>query len=255
MNKLRPRNKICFQNNKNIHANLNINKLKKKKWNLLKKSISWNNIKKENLNRNLNLLKNLAIALKKPFTYRKHLIKFSKYERPQKKKIYKERLFAKQQLKNFYGCIPEYQLKNLFNYLKLKKNNNNIIHKFIILLESRLDIVIFRSKITKTIFEAKQIINHGKVKINNKIITSSNLILNKGDIITFNNFKILNNYIYIKKNNQNIFLKKIRNNKTNYIEFNNKLNICIFLRKPFFNEIQYPFNLNLKLVDDYFKKN
>lgn len=33
MNKLRPRNKICFQNNKNIHANLNITKLKKKNGN------------------------------------------------------------------------------------------------------------------------------------------------------------------------------------------------------------------------------
>ena len=36
MNKLRPRNKICLQNNKNIHANLNIEKLRKKKWQLLK---------------------------------------------------------------------------------------------------------------------------------------------------------------------------------------------------------------------------
>ncbi len=31
MNKLKPRNKICFQNNSNPHAYLKISKLKKKK--------------------------------------------------------------------------------------------------------------------------------------------------------------------------------------------------------------------------------
>ena len=41
MNKLRPRNKICFQNNENIHANLKISKLRKKKWNLFKKRLKF----------------------------------------------------------------------------------------------------------------------------------------------------------------------------------------------------------------------
>ena len=41
MNKFRPRNKICFQNNENIHANLKISKLNKKKWNLFKKRLKY----------------------------------------------------------------------------------------------------------------------------------------------------------------------------------------------------------------------
>ena len=73
------------------------------------------------------------------------------------------------------------------------------MYKFVILLESRLDIIVFRSKITKTIFESKQIINHGKIKINNIIITSPNYILKRGDMITLNNFKILKKFFYIKK--------------------------------------------------------
>jgi small subunit ribosomal protein S4 len=257
MNKLRPRNKICFQNNKHIHANLNVDKLNKKKWILFKKNIFWSEKNKTNLIRKLKIFKNLAKALKKPFEYKKILKKLSKTKKPPKKKLYKERLFAKQQFKNFYGCIPEYQLKNIFKELKSKKNNN-IIQKFIILLESRLDMIIYRSKIVKTIFEAKQIINHGKIKVNDKIISSSNYILNRGDIISLNNFKISKKYYYIekkKKNNNIILLKKIRKNKVNYIEINNKLNIYIFLRKPLFNEIKYPFELNLKLVDEYLKKN
>ena len=277
MNKLRPRNKICLQNNKNIHANLNIKKLKKKKWQLLKtnnffiekKKSFFKRLRKIKQDFKSTRIENKSIK-KNKFQVKSLLTLLKDYhlnKRPEKKKqLFKERLFAKQQFKNFYGCIPEYQLKNLFFYLKNKTNNNNIIQKFIILLESRLDMVIYRSKITKTVFQAKQIINHGKIKVNNKIITSSNLILNRGDIITLNNFKIIKNFYYIhkikkiklKKNKIKKFTRLVRilkKNKVNYIQINNKYNFYIFLKKPSFTEIQYPFKLDLKLIDEYFKKN
>ena len=240
MNKLRPRNKICFQNNKNIHANLNIIKLNKKKWQLLKNNIFKKMRQLDFIKFQVKIKKELKKTFKNNYKFNNNnnilllLNKLNKFKRPEKKqKLYKERLFAKQQFKNFYGCIPEYQLKNLFNYLKTRNNNNNIIHKFVILLESRLDMVVFRSKIVKTIFESKQIINHGKIKVNNKIITSSNYILKKGDIITLNNFKIEKKFFYLKKKNKDFnksynLIKIIRKNKVNYIEFNNKFNICIF---------------------------
>lgn len=149
MNKLRPRNKICFQNNENIHANLNLSKLNKKKWNLFKKRL-----------------------------------KYKKEIKPEKRnKFFQKRLFEKQQLKNFYGCIPEYQIKNLFKKLNKKKNKINTFKNFILLLESRLDIVVVRLKLAKTIFQSKQLINHGKIQINNQIINKSNYLLKKGDII------------------------------------------------------------------------
>ena len=304
MNKLRPRNKICLQNNKNIHANLNIIKLRKKKWQRFKT----NNFFVERKNTFFKRLRKIKRdfkqkrIIKKPFFKSKFqskslltLLKEHRLiKRPERKKhLFKERLFAKQQFKNFYGCIPEYQLKNLFFYLKNKTNNNNIIQKFIILLESRLDMVIYRSKITKTIFQAKQIINHGKIKVNNKIITSSNFILNRGDIITLNNFKVIKKFNYFNKTKKSIFkffqkkkkiikkkelLKKkpkirliqkdikkvqrvsklvkiLKKNKVNYIQINNKYNLYIFLKRPAFTEIQYPFTLDLKLVDEYFRKN
>ena len=52
-----------------------------------------------------------------------------------------------------------------------------------ILLESRLDINLVRLKLVKTIFQAKQLINHKKVKVNHKIINKPNFLLKKGDII------------------------------------------------------------------------
>lgn len=149
MNKLRPRNKICFQNNENIHASLKLSKLNKKKWNLFKKKI-----------------------------------KYKKEIKPEKRnKFFQKRLFEKQQLKNFYGCIPEYQIKNLFKKLNKKNNKINTFKNFILLLESRLDIVVARLKLAKTIFQSKQLINHGKIQVNNQIINKSNYLLKKGDII------------------------------------------------------------------------
>ena len=153
MNKLKPRNKICFQNNNNPHAYLKKSKLKKKKWNLFKKRLK----------------------------YRKEI-------KPEKRnRLFQKRLFEKQQFKNFYGCIPEYQLKNLFRKLLKKKNKINMFKNFVITLESRLDINILRLRLARTIFQAKQLINHKKIKVNNKIISKPNFILNKGDIINIIN--------------------------------------------------------------------
>jgi len=243
MNKLRPRNKICFQNNKNIHANLNIQKLKKKKWILLKK-----NVFKQKRQINLkNRIINKSKWKKLNFNEQK-ILSDQRYITPQqKKKLFKERLFEKQQFKNFYGCIPEYQLKNLFNILKNKKDNTDIINKFVILLESRLDVVIFRLQIAKTIFESKQIINHNKIKVNNKIVNFQNYILKKGDIISLTNFQKSENFY---KNN--IYKNKII--KTNYLQFDSKTKIGLFIKEPTFNDIQYPFHLDFKLIDAYFKK-
>lgn len=153
MNKLKPRNKICFQNNTNRHAYLKISKLNKKKWNLFKKRLK----------------------------YRKEI-------KPEKRnKFFQKRLFEKQQFKNFYGCIPEYQLKNIFKKLSKKDNKINTFKNFVILIESRLDINVLRFRFARTIFQAKQLINHNKIKVNGKIVNKPNFLLKKGDTVNIIN--------------------------------------------------------------------
>ena len=93
-------------------------------------------------------------------------------------------MFEKQQFKNFYGCLPEYQLKNLFKKLSKKDNKINTFKKFVITLESRLDINVLRFRLARTIFQAKQLINHRKIKINDKIVSRPNFLLKKGDIVS-----------------------------------------------------------------------
>jgi hypothetical protein len=56
------------------------------------------------------------------------------------------------------------------------------------------------------------------------------------------------------ENNQIFLLKKNTPKFTNYLHTNKKLKQGIFLKKPAFNDIIYPFFLNLKLINEYLKK-
>lgn len=67
-----------------------------------------------------------------------------------------------------------------------------------------------------------------------------------------------NNKYYKKKiYNNNIIHKKKKPEKpkiTNYLYVHKKLKKGVFLKKPSFNDIIYPFFLNLKLINEYLKK-
>jgi hypothetical protein len=68
----------------------------------------------------------------------------------------------------------------------------------------------------------------------------------------FNN-KNYKNKIY----NNNLIQKKKQPEKpkiTNYLYVHKKLKKGVFLKKPSFNDIIYPFYLNLKLINEYLKK-
>ena len=83
------------------------------------------------------------------------------------------------------------------------------------------------------------LIKHKKIRINNQLITSHNSLLKTGDIIAIDtNVSILPNIT-----------------KTlHYIEINQKLNLCVFLREPELTEIFYPFKIQPNLIFEYFNK-
>lgn len=57
--------------------------------------------------------------------------------------------------------------------------------EFCSILERRLDVLLFRLGFVPTIFAAKQLIAHKKVKVNNYANSSFSRLLKKGDIISF----------------------------------------------------------------------
>ena len=88
-----------------------------------------------------------------------------------KKSDYGTQLEAKQKLKSYYGNINERQFRNIYKKAIMKRGDT--AENLIGLLERRLDAVVYRAKFSTTIFSARQLINHGHVKVNGKKVNIS----------------------------------------------------------------------------------
>ncbi len=73
-------------------------------------------------------------------------------------------LRAKQKLKGYYGDITEKQFKRAYKEASSMKGDTS--QHLIGLLEQRLDMVVYRAKFAPTIFAARQIVNHGHIRVN-----------------------------------------------------------------------------------------
>ena len=189
------------------------------------------------------LLKNRKFFIKKSFynpikSTNLDFIKINKNTQKIKVKHYLNRL----KLKKFYGGLKEKQFRNIFN--KMQTNSHLIGSSFFLLLESRLDIILFRLNIFNSIFSARQYINHKHVYINGKVIQKHGHRLNIGDIIDFNiliNNKI--NFYYLLKNKLKIH--NILANYPSYLEVNYKLNRAILINLPKKENVPYTFEINI----------
>ena len=112
------------------------------------------------------------------------------------KNRYKNTLQESKKFKLFYGGLSKKYLKKLIK-LALTKKYRNINPLFLVFFESRLDIVLYRSKFSLSIRSAQQLILHGKVLVNNKLITAKSYFLKPGDLITIDSksFKLIESNI------------------------------------------------------------
>ncbi len=94
---------------------------------------------------------------------------------------YGELLLEKQKLKTFYA-ITEKQLR--IAYTKAKKGKSQTDHTLLRNLEMRLCSVIYRSGFAKTIFAAKQFVNHRHVKVNGRTVDKNSFLARQGDVLT-----------------------------------------------------------------------
>ena len=94
---------------------------------------------------------------------------------------YGTQLEAKQKLKFYYGNMNERQFRNVFR--KALKKKGNTTENFIGFLERRLDMVIYRAKFATTVFSARQLINHGHIKVNGKKVNVSSCLVSEKDTI------------------------------------------------------------------------
>ena len=93
---------------------------------------------------------------------------------------YGQQLLEKQKIRYSYG-LSEKQFYNTF--LKAKKLSGLTGDNMLILLERRLDNVVYRLGMANTRAQARQMVGHGHVKLNGKRSDIPSMIVSEGDVI------------------------------------------------------------------------
>lgn len=89
----------------------------------------------------------------------------------------------KQKLKRMYGML-EKQFRNV--YVKASKSEGNTGLRFLQLLELRLDNVVYKLGLAKSIMQARQFVGHGHITVNGKKETIPSFALKVNDVIEYN---------------------------------------------------------------------
>ena len=158
---------------------------------------------------------------------------------------YGVQLNAKQKLKSYYGNINERQFRNIYRKALAKKGDTT--ENLIALLESRLDTVIYRAKFATTVFSARQMINHGHIRVNKKRVNISSYLVQDTDLIEVNE----------KSKKLTVIdgaLQSKERDVPEYIQLDNKNKTAKLVRVPKFSEVPYPVIMEPNLVIEYYSR-
>jgi small subunit ribosomal protein S4 len=182
---------------------------------------------------------------KSPFNSRPYPPGQHGQSRSSKPSDYGIQLRAKQKLKSYYGNINERQFRNLYKKAIMKKGDS--AENLISLLERRLDAVVYRSKLSTTIFSARQLINHGHVKVNGKKVNISSYQLKEEETIE------------VREKSKKLALIDIalankEREVPEYLQVDEKNKKVTFVRTPKFEEVPYPVVMEPNLVIEYYSR-
>jgi len=158
---------------------------------------------------------------------------------------YGTQLEAKQKLKFYYGNMNERQFRNVFRQALQKRGNTT--ENFIGLLERRLDTVIYRAKFATTVFSARQLINHGHIKVNGKKVNISSFLVSDKDTIEL---KDKSKELLVVAGS----LVSKEREIPDYIQMDEKNKIAKLIRVPKFSEVPYPTIMEPNLVVEYYSR-
>jgi ribosomal protein S4 len=206
-NKFKPFFKKLLKLRENVQNQKKVLQFKKQKWNkfieFYKRKLKW--------------YKRFRPQNQKRYVVSKYPNRYTSY-----KNRYKNTLTAYKTFRLFYGNLNKKTLKDKINFLK-NKHLKNLGVTFLELFEKRLDVTLYRAKFSHSIRNAQQLITHGKILVNNKIVKSKSYILKTGDLIKidFKDVKLIE--LNISKSNIWPIPPKhlIINYKTMQIIFNN----------------------------------
>ena len=102
-------------------------------------------------------------------------------QRRKKPSEYGLQLMAKQKLKGYYGNIGETQFRRIFAEAARRKGDTG--EHLIALLERRVDAIVYRAKFAPTIFAARQLVNHGHIRVNGRRVNIASYQVKDNDVI------------------------------------------------------------------------
>ncbi len=154
-------------------------------------------------------------------------------------------LEAKQKMKFYYGNMNERQFRNIYRRAIQKKGNTT--ENLVSFLESRLDTVIYRAKFATTVFSARQLINHGHIKVNGKKVNIPSYRVKAEDSIE------------VKDKSKDIAnisgaLASKEREVPEYIQLDEKNKKAKLVRVPKFSEVPYPTIMEPNLVIEYYSR-
>ncbi len=166
----------------------------------------------------------------------------------QKKKAklsgYGEQLRAKQQIRRSYG-LNERQFRKVFGIASSKKGITSFT--LMVLLEFRLDNMVYRSGLASSKALARQMVSHGHIKVNGRKVNIPSFTLKVGDVISLKQSEKS-----LVMANKNIETTENINKMPEWISFDKEAKRVQVLRLPEQGEIQAPANEQL-VVELYSK--
>ncbi len=158
---------------------------------------------------------------------------------------YGVQLEAKQKLKFYYGNMNERQFRN--TYRKALNKKGNTTENLIGFLERRLDTIIYRAKFATTVFSARQLINHGHIKVNGRKVDIPSYLITEKDTIE----------VREKSKDLTMVVGSMLNKEReipDYIQLDEKNKKAKLIRVPKFSEVPYPTIMEPNLVIEYYSR-
>lgn len=154
-------------------------------------------------------------------------------------------LNAKQRLKGYYGNISERQMRRY--YTEAMRRRGDTGENLIELLERRLDAVIYRMKFVVTPFAARQLVNHGHVKVNGRRVNIASYQVKDGAEIELTN----------KAKEMAVVLEAVQSTERDipdYITADHKNMKGSFVRAPKLADVPYPAQMEPSLVVEFYSR-
>ena len=156
---------------------------------------------------------------------------------------YAEHLMEKQKAKTAYGVL-ERQFRRYFKEAKGQKGETGA--NLVILLERRLDNVVYRSGFASSRKEARRLVSHDHIRVNGKKVNISSYLVKKGDVIS------VSEKMKGKEEFKNMFEENAKRMASSWINVDLDNVSATFVDIPTRDDIQPPFNENA-IVELYSK--